>query len=295
MNTDIDYIIIEPLAVGESALAEPPRGTSRRRVMFGLAACAVVSGVVLTSCFAFKGRSTDTIARPPAEKYSFRLEEQRPWVKAAASPAKQTTARPSSSGKTGSFHLTFDDGPHPACTPPLLDWLKQNHIQATFFLVGANVERYPALVKRIADEGHKLGNHTWSHPNLSGMSDVDVRSQIKRTHDAIVKASGKAPTEFRPPYGALKSAQKSWIEKEFGYQTVLWDIDTEDWKISSANAVAARIEKGLKKGGSNIILAHDIHPRILPALQRVLPKLQPGAAAAVARSQSPAPVELAGW
>ncbi len=178
------------------------------------------------------------------------------------------------------FQLTFDDGPNPKYTPQVLDWLKENHLHATFFLVGENVARYPGLVKRIVAEGHDIGNHSWSHPKLSGMSDAKVRDQIKRTHDAIVSACGRAPTLFRPPYGALKPAQKAWIEKEFGYKTVLWDIDTLDWTKTSSAAVAKRIEKGLRPGRSNIILSHDIHPFILPALKQLAPKLQPGAPAA---------------
>ncbi|WP_395744780.1 polysaccharide deacetylase family protein [Prosthecobacter sp.] len=170
------------------------------------------------------------------------------------------------------FHLTFDDGPHPLYTPALLDWLKANKIRATFFLVGENAVRYPELVRRIAAEGHQIGNHTWSHANLTKLSDAKVRSEIQRTHDVIVQITGRAPTVFRPPYGAIKPAQRQWVARVFHYETVLWDVDTEDWKLSSAEAITQRIERTLKPGG--IILAHDIHPRILQALPVVLPRLQ---------------------
>ena len=171
------------------------------------------------------------------------------------------------------FQLTFDDGPNPKITPQVLDWLKENQFHATFFLVGENVTRYPDLVRRIIAEGHDIGNHSWSHPKLSGLSDAKVRDQLRRTEDAIVKACGRRPTLFRPPYGALKPAQKAWIEKEFGYKIVLWDIDTLDWTKKTTSAdVARRIEKGLKPGSPNIILSHDIHPFILPALQKLAPK-----------------------
>lgn len=172
----------------------------------------------------------------------------------------------------GGFHLTFDDGPHPVHTPALLDWLKANRIHATFFLVGENAVRYPELVRRIAAEGHQLGNHTWSHANLTKLSEAKARSEIQRTHDDIVQITGRAPTLFRPPYGALKASQRQWITSTFHYDTVLWDVDTEDWKLSSAEAIAQRIERTIKPGG--IILAHDIHPRILQALPLALPRLK---------------------
>ena len=172
----------------------------------------------------------------------------------------------------GGFHLTFDDGPHPVHTPALLDWLKANHIHATFFLVGKNALRYPELVRRIAAEGHQIGNHTWSHANLTKLSEAKARSEIQRTHDLIVQITGHAPTLFRPPYGALKAAQRQWVTSAFHYDTILWDVDSEDWKLSSPEAITQRIERTLKPGG--IILAHDIHPRILQALSLTLPRLQ---------------------
>jgi peptidoglycan-N-acetylglucosamine deacetylase len=172
------------------------------------------------------------------------------------------------------YHLTFDDGPHPKHTPALLDWLKANKIRATFFVLGSNVQRYPELARRIVQEGHSIGNHSWSHANFGRLSDTKARGEIRRTHDAIVKACGRAPTAFRPPYGILNQRQRAWIQREFGYRVVLWDIDTEDWKLGSTSAIAGRITQGLRSDRANVILAHDIHPRILPVLQMLLPRLR---------------------
>ncbi len=172
------------------------------------------------------------------------------------------------------YHLTFDDGPHPFHTPALLDWLKANNIRATFFVLGSNVQRYPDLARRIVQEGHQIGNHSWSHANFGKLSDTKARSEIRRTHDLIVKTCGRAPTAFRPPYGILSQRQRTWIQREFAYRVMLWDIDTEDWKLSSTNAIAGRITQGLRSGRTNVILAHDIHPRILPALKTLLPRLR---------------------
>jgi peptidoglycan/xylan/chitin deacetylase (PgdA/CDA1 family) len=244
----------------------PAANTTHRLMIAGLAITSIVA-ITLAGCFVLRGRA----AAPAVAKTKplFELETKR-WMFERPSTEKHTA---DSSQGTG-FQLTFDDGPHPKYTPEILDWLRKQQIHATFFLVGENVVRYPELVKRIVAEGHEIGNHTWSHPKLSVMSDSVVRSQIKRTHDAIIAACGKAPVAFRPPYGAITARQRSWIESEFGYKTILWDIDTEDWKKTTSAAVASRIEHGLKPGSANIILAHDIHPRILPALQSLSPKLQ---------------------
>lgn len=207
----------------------------------------------------------------PATQKPQREQVQRVELGKLAAPV--TLIGPSSAAARG-YHLTFDDGPHPVHTPALLDWLKANHIRATFFVLGRNVQRYPDLTRRIVQEGHQIGNHSWSHANFGKLSDAKARSEIRRTHDLIVKTCGRAPTTFRPPYGILNQRQRAWVQKEFGYQVVLWDIDTEDWKLSSTNAIAGRITQGLKSGRTNVILGHDIHPRILPALKSLLPRLR---------------------
>jgi peptidoglycan/xylan/chitin deacetylase (PgdA/CDA1 family) len=113
------------------------------------------------------------------------------------------------------FALTFDDGPHPVHTPVLLDWLKVNHIRATFFVLGKNAERYPGIVKRMIQEGHEVGNHSWSHPNLRVMPPKKMLAEVRRAHDLITRITGRAPVLFRPPYGALSASQQRLIEQEF--------------------------------------------------------------------------------
>src|SRR4029077_1781714 len=126
--------------------------------------------------------------------------------------------------------MTFDDGPSATLTPKLLDILAAHQIKATFFVIGENVAEHPEIVARAAHEGHEIGNHSWSHPNLVKMSDDDVRSQIQRTDDAIKSATGSRPTLLRPPYGSITSREKRWIHDQFGYQIILWDVDPYDWK-----------------------------------------------------------------
>jgi len=172
----------------------------------------------------------------------------------------------------GQFSMTFDDGPHPIHTPALLDWLKNHHIHATFFVLGENAERHPQIVERMVAEGHEVANHSWSHPNLRLMSNSRMLQQVRRTHDLIKKITGRAPVAFRPPYGSLNLRQKRLIEKEFGYEIVLWNVDTLDWKHRTSSKVADILRAEVKD--RSIVLAHDIHSCILPALDQMLPYWQ---------------------
>jgi peptidoglycan-N-acetylglucosamine deacetylase len=124
--------------------------------------------------------------------------------------------------------MTFDDGPHATNTPRLLEMLKQRGIKATFFCVGQCVAEYPEIARRIVDEGHEIANHSWSHPQLSAMSEASVRDQLEKTHQAIKQATGVAPKVFRPPYGAFTLRQRNWANAVYGYKIVLWDVDPLD-------------------------------------------------------------------
>ncbi len=169
--------------------------------------------------------------------------------------------------------ITFDDGPEPTLTPRLLDMLKARGIHATFFMVGRNVTAFPAIVKRMVDEGHEVANHSWTHPLLTKMSQQSVESQLQRTHDAIVKACGVAPQLYRPPYGAVTLSQRARIQKTFGYPSILWDVDPLDWqKPRQAQKVYDRVLANAKPG--SIILCHDIHESTIAAMPAVLDDLK---------------------
>src|ERR1043166_9098953 len=160
--------------------------------------------------------------------------------------------------------MTFDDGPSATLTPKLLDLLAARHIKVTFFVIGENVAEHPEIVARAAREGHEIGNHSWSHPNLGKMSDDAVRRQLQRTEDAIKSAIGARPTLMRPPYGSITAREKRWIHDEFDYDIILWDVDPLDWKRPGAEVVRNRIVKQTRPG--SIILAHDIHPGTIDAM-----------------------------
>ena len=167
--------------------------------------------------------------------------------------------------------MTFDDGPSPETTPRLLDILKQRNIKATFFMIGQNAERNPEIVKRILAEGHEIGNHSWTHPQLAKLSDDRVTEEITKTQNAIKNASGYTPTLLRPPYGSITARQKEWIENQFGLSVILWSVDPFDWKRPGASVIEQRILAGAAPGA--IILSHDIHKQTVDSMPATLDAL----------------------
>lgn len=152
--------------------------------------------------------------------------------------------------------MTFDDGPHHSLTPQLLDMLAIRGIRATFYVIGRRVAQHPQLTRRIAAEGHEIGNHTWSHPSLFGLSDAGVLNQLDRTTQAINDAVGRPPVTMRPPYGNLYPRQRAMIHSARNLPTVLWSVDPEDWRRPGSSVVASRIVSRSHPGA--VILAHDI-------------------------------------
>jgi peptidoglycan/xylan/chitin deacetylase (PgdA/CDA1 family) len=167
--------------------------------------------------------------------------------------------------------MTFDDGPHATNTPKLLEMAAQRHIKLTFFVLGECIEQNPDVLRREVAEGHEIGNHSWSHPNLAKLSDEGVRTQLQRTEDIIVKTTGLRPKLMRPPYGELTKRQRQWVNRDFGYKVILWDVDPLDWKRPGSDVVARRIIAGARPG--SIILSHDIHPPTIAAMPQVFDTL----------------------
>ena len=159
--------------------------------------------------------------------------------------------------------LTFDDGPDAVWTPKILDVLKARGVKAVFFIVGHNGEFNPGLVKRIVAEGHEIGNHTYTHANLTKISRTRMRLELDATQRLIESLTGRSTTLFRPPYNAdstpsrleelvpLKFAESD----EMGYTVVLEKIDPQDWSRPGANVILQRVKEQRKDG--NIILLHD--------------------------------------
>ena len=151
--------------------------------------------------------------------------------------------------------LTFDDGPS-TNTLEILDILKEEKVNATFFVVGKNIEKYPEILSRIKKDGHQIANHSYSHsPKLYKQSQKTITYEISTTEDSIVKIVGKVPKYFRPPYGSL-SYNMEKVLKDNNYKIVLWDIDPKDWDIkNSPEEVEEAVLKNVKD--NYIILLHD--------------------------------------
>lgn len=164
--------------------------------------------------------------------------------------------------------MTFDDGPHPTNTPRLLDILAKRNIKATFFVVGTNARRYPAIMKRMVAEGHEVGNHTVNHPHLTKITEAKAMEEVTGCEQAIVSTTGVKPRLFRPPGGYINNHQKIWLKDRFGYSTVMWAVDPQDWKRPGSSVVAQRIISNSSAGA--IILAHDIHAPTITAMPQAL-------------------------
>lgn len=147
--------------------------------------------------------------------------------------------------------LTFDDGPDPATTPALLDALARLGARATFFVVGARAERHPALIARIAAEGHEIGNHSWSHPSLPTLASAEIAAQIGRTRGALGTLGRRL---MRPPYGD-QDFRTNRIARGLGYRVVLWNISGADWMGHDSATLAERIVAQAAPGA--IVLLHD--------------------------------------
>lgn len=164
--------------------------------------------------------------------------------------------------------MTFDDGPHPTHTPRLLDLLGERGLKATFYLIGNRVVQYPNIARRISDEGHEIGNHSWSHPFLDRLSDRAVTQEIDQTTSAIFQVTGRPPVTFRPPYGAFTRRQRTGLHAARSLPTILWSVDPQDWRRPGASVVANRILRNARSGG--IILSHDIHQGTIDAMPHTL-------------------------
>jgi peptidoglycan/xylan/chitin deacetylase (PgdA/CDA1 family) len=152
--------------------------------------------------------------------------------------------------------LTFDDGPNPPFTGRVLDVLERYAVPATFFCVGLHASAHTEELARMAEAGHGLGNHTWSHPFLPDLSVRELEVQLERTDEAIEDVAGVGrPRLFRPPYGSRTGAIVRWLGRDGGPTTALWDVDTEDWAMPGAAAIAGAVLTQARPG--SIVLMHD--------------------------------------
>lgn len=164
--------------------------------------------------------------------------------------------------------LTFDDGPSAAWTPVLLDGLKERGVKATFFLIGENADKNPEIVKRMAEEGHLIGNHTYHHVELTKVSENEARLELADTSAVIVRITGKEPEYMRPPFGAWQRK----LEREIQMLPVLWTIDPLDWTTENQDEIVNKVVTEAEE--NDIILLHDCYKSSIEAGLRIVDILQ---------------------
>ena len=207
------------------------------------------------------------------------------WAAARAkdrSPGLATRGKLATSG--GKIALTFDDGPDARVTPLILDTLREHHVKATFFVVGSQVKENPDLLRRIVEEGHTIGNHTYDHANMSNLSPEQMRLELQSTQRAVDKALGYhyQMMIMRPPYGepsyfegsdALLAFRR--IVRQEQLFPVIWTIDTQDYLMAGdpqgiVRNVVRQDRTGRRKDRDQVVLMHDIHPQDAQALPDII-------------------------
>ena len=164
--------------------------------------------------------------------------------------------------------LTFDDGPSAVWTPALLDGLKERGVKATFFLIGENADKNPEIVKRMAEEGHLIGNHTYHHVELIKVSENEARLELADTSAVIVRITGKEPEYMRPPFGTWQRK----LEQDIQMLPVLWTIDPLDWTTENQDEIVNKVVTEAEE--NDIILLHDCYKSSVEAGLRIIDILQ---------------------
>ncbi|MFD8142193.1 polysaccharide deacetylase family protein [Streptomyces sp. NPDC059708] len=189
---------------------------------------------------------------------------------AAVSPAAPPRAVPVDCRRTACVALTFDAGPG-ADTARLLDVLKSKGVHATFFLLGKHTLGRPALVRREADEGHELGNHTWSHTILPLATPQEMRRQLVLVQDRVRELTGRTPTLMRPPQGQT-DPRVAEVCRSLGLAEILWSVTARDYRDHDPGVITRRVLDGARRDG--IILLHDIYPGTVPAVPGIIDGLR---------------------
>jgi len=169
--------------------------------------------------------------------------------------------------ETKKICLTFDDGPHPYYTKQLLDGLKKRGVKATFFVTGEHALLHPDIIKRMSEEGHVIGNHTYSHMQYTASERETYKAELIKTNEILEEITGQDVIYVRPPYG-------SWdkdFEKELNMIPVLWDIDPLDWCCNDAVCVSGKVIQ--KAGENDIILLHDYYESSVTAALEIVDAL----------------------
>ena len=167
-----------------------------------------------------------------------------------------------------SIAITFNDGPSGRYTGRLLDGLKERNVKASFFLIGENAEENPVLVERIYKEGHLIGNHTYSHVQMTHLSEEAAVREIEKTDQVISAITGEHVAYMRPPFGAWQRE----LEVRMEVLPVLWSVDPLDWTTENVDEIVSKVVTEVEEG--DIILLHDCYASSVEAALRIVDILQ---------------------
>ncbi|WP_424766984.1 polysaccharide deacetylase family protein [Paenibacillus sp. sgz302251] len=209
------------------------------------------------------------LEQPPARGSGSNAE---PSAQTDKDAANESTSQKPEQSKPGEREkvvaLTFDDGPDALYTTAILDILKEKGVKATFFVVGQQVTKNPEVLKRIVDEGHEIGNHTYNHKNLSKLGKPQIWKEVEEGDAAIKKAAGFTPSLFRAPFGAVSYTLKN-VLKAHDRKLIGWTVDTRDWAGTSPADMRKLIRNETKPGG--IILLHSFGSKHIQNTVKALP------------------------
>lgn len=167
-------------------------------------------------------------------------------------------------GEAPKIAITFDDGPSAHCTGRLLDGLKERGIKGTFFLIGENAKKNPELVRRLHEEGHLIGNHTYSHVEITKLSDEEAEKEITETDRVISSITGEHVEYMRPPFGLWQDK----LEEELDVMPVMWSVDPLDWTTKNVEEIVNKVVTETEE--NDIILLHDCYDSSVDAALRIV-------------------------
>lgn len=170
--------------------------------------------------------------------------------------------------RTRRIALTFDDGPHPYYTDLLLDGLAERGVKVTFFLLGENIEGREDVIRRMSEEGHLIGNHTFYHVDINSLSMEEACAEIRDTSEAIRAITGQQVEYVRPPYGNWNKE----LECQVMMIPVFWTLDTLDWKVKNTDRIVREVLEDVEE--NDVILMHDSYRTTVEAALRIVDELQ---------------------
>ncbi|XJS10403.1 polysaccharide deacetylase family protein [Aerococcaceae bacterium WGS1372] len=222
----------------------------------------------LASYYSDFTQTMDTLADAILNGYSYGEYEQLTLDEIFVNPILSEQLKGTPLNPLPKVSLTFDDGPNMEYTPQILDILGKYNIKATFFVYGAYVDEYPDMAQRIVDEGHILGNHSYSHPNFSEISDEEVIQQIEWTQESIYDATGYEAFLYRMPFGAGGPRVVNLLSD---YTSIIWNLDSLDWHLQDADAIYENVMANMSNDA--LILMHDTGQYTVDAVARFVPEL----------------------